>query len=429
MGFFGDVWNGIKDYGPGVLGGPIADAEFGGGHLGGDYLNERAPGQTSDIPDANRSNFDLPYGDDMRRRDQNLGDAYGRRSAPEAGQSAFAGDQRALVDRLRRQMSGEDSLSQLQLRDATDSNIAQQRSLAAGAAPGNAAMAQRLAMQGIGRMNQGYGAQAAQLGIQERNAAANALGSVAGMARGQDQQNNQFNVGAALQQTGLNDQAQNHAYDRGLQTAGMQQQGGMSFEQQQTQRRGQDLGQPLQPTNLDRLTSAAGAIAPYALASDQRLKTNIHPAGGEVDSLIARLRPTEYEYRDPRLGTGPRVGIIAQDVERGGPAGRAMVSEVGGPGGAKMLDVPASLGTALAAIGRLGERLDAMEGHGAVAARTKQTARTGPAPAPRAAELEASLHARPEELSRSRRDMRMVRPEELSRDRQSSLVDRLLARQ
>lgn len=423
------VWDDIKGYAPGILGGPVADAMFGNGQLGGDWLNERAPGQTSNVPDMDRGNFNLPHGDELYARENANGHALAMRSAPEAGQSSFRGDQSALIDRLRRQMNGEDSLSQLQLRDATDSNVAQQRSLAAGAAPGNAAMAQRLAMQGIGRMNQGYGAQAAQLGIQERNAAANALGAVAGQGRAQDQQNNQFNVGAQLQQTGLNDAAQQHTYDRQLQGLGMQQQGSMGYEQQQTQRRGQDLQQPLQPTNLDRLTSMAGSIAPYALASDQRLKTNIHPAGGEVDSLIARLRPTEYEYRDPRMGAGPRVGIIAQDVERGGPAGRAMVSEVGGPGGAKMLDVPASLGTALAAIGRLGERLDAMEGHGAVATRTKQTARSGPTPAPRAADIDASLHARPEELSRSRRDMRMVRPEELSRDRQPSLVDRLLARQ
>lgn len=448
------AWDDIKRYGADALFGPLADADVRswlGGHSG-------AP--TTDSPAADRNNFQLAgadaRGDFLRGGAQNAQNRIAPQAAGAlAGDSAFAGDQRALVDRLRGQMNGQDSLAQLQLRDATDSNIAQQRSQAASASPGNAAMAQRLAMQNTGRINQGFGSQAAQLGIQERNAAANALGAVAQGARGQDQQqsqfnagqqqqNNQFNVGAQLQQAGLNDQYTQGMSGLELANAEASQRGNMGYEQNQTQRRGQDLGVEQGPANWERVASAAGPIIPL-LASDERLKTGIStPAGGTLDALIAHLKPQEFSYKDQRMGAGPRTGVMAQDVERGGPVGRQMVDDVGG---AKMLDVNKSLGTALGLIGRLGERLDQVDGGGeramatggivtrptralvgeagpeavipldklpslverlrGVGARTKQTAETshGAAPGPR---------ERPEELSRARKT---VRPEELYRVR------------
>jgi hypothetical protein len=358
-------------------------------------------GPKSDVPGIDRNNFNLAgadsRGDFLRGGAQNAQ----TREAPQAqsyqaGASGFAGDQHALVDRLRGQMNGEDSLAQLQLRDATDANIAQQRSQAASGTPGNAAMLQRMAMQNTGKIDQGYNSQAAQLGIQERNAAANALGAVAGQARGQDQQqnqfnagqqqqNSQFNVGATLQQRGQND-----AYTQGmsaleLENARAQQQGSMGYEQAQTTRRGQDLGIPEQPTRLQEFASIAG---PLAMASDERLKRDVStPDGGSMDTLIDRLRPHVYSYTDERLGAGPRLGVMAQDVERGGPVGRSMVGELEG---AKVLDVPKSLGTALGLIGRLGERIDQLDGGGrGIGSRMKPSADAGrgvpkpPRPAPR----------------------------------------------
>lgn len=330
-----------------------------GAYLGRGWLQERGEGQTSDIPEADRFNYQLPLanerGDWTRQRTAEVE----AREAPQVGESSFRGDQQALVDRLRGQMSGQDSLAQLQLRNATDANIAQQRSLAASAGPQNQAMMQRLAAQNIGRMNQGVGQQAAMLGIQERNAAANALGQVAQGARGQDLQRGQFNAGAQMQQTGLNDQ-----YAMGLRglemgNAGLVQRGNMGYAQDLTTRRGQDLGQPLQPQNWERIAGVAAPIAGAALMSDERLKTNVQrPDESELDQLIAYLKPQKYEYKDQRLGDGQRLGVMAQDVERGGPAGQALVSE---QGGAKALDVPKSLGTALGLIGRLGERVDQMQ--------------------------------------------------------------------
>lgn len=368
MGFWGDAWDYVKN--PGHLIDPFELTPIGEGTLG-----DREGGPETKIPDADRANYNLPGGDDRANRLLGLADSYGGRTAPQAmgaqaNDSRFRDDQEGLVNRLRNQMNGADSMSELQFRQATDANTAQQRSLAASANPNNAAMMARFAAQNIGKMSQGAAQQAAQLGIQERNAAANALGGVAGQGRAQDQglaefnagqrqQNNQFNTGAQLQQTGLNDQASNNARGQELSNAELQQRGSMGYEGNQTTRRGQDLAVPVQPANWERLVGAAGAVAP--LLSDERAKTDVStPSGPQLDSLIDRLRARQFSYRDPKNGAGPRLGVMAQDVERGGPAGRSLVSEQ--PGGPKTLDVSKSLGTALGLIGRLGDRLQQLEG-------------------------------------------------------------------
>lgn len=107
----------------------------------------------------------------------------------QAATSPWANDQVALGEALRRQMSGQDSISREQLRQDAGRNISMQQALAASAGPQNAAMAQRMASQNQGRINQGLAGQAAMAGIAERNAATNAYGNLTGMARGQDMQN------------------------------------------------------------------------------------------------------------------------------------------------------------------------------------------------------------------------------------------------
>jgi hypothetical protein len=368
----------VKVTGPGgavIPGDPQSQGRFGFGSIPGpgaaiDWLGQRPGGPTSNVPAPTASNFSLPGADERQLELNALADQYGRREAPQAMDSSFRADQATLIDRLRSQMGGADSLAQMQLRNATDSNIAQQRSLAAGAGPQNAAMMARLAAQNIGRMNQGYGSQAAMLGIQERNAAANALGQVAQGARGQDLQLGQFNVGAKLNQQQLNDQAAQAARAQELQNAELQQRGGIGYEQNNTSRYGIDKGVAVQPSNFERIVGAATALAPIAMASDERVKNDAGVASGSLtDRLTRALEPHVYSYQDQRMGAGPRLGVMAQDVERGGPVGRALVGEAGG---VKTLDVPKSLGTALGLIGRLGERLDELEGR---TARTKQTAR------------------------------------------------------
>lgn len=79
---------------------------------------------------------------------------------------------------------GMDSISAEQLRQGLEQNIAGQRSMAAGAAPQNAAMAARTAAINAGRMGAGMSGQAAMAGLQERR---DALGAQMGAMQGQGQ--------------------------------------------------------------------------------------------------------------------------------------------------------------------------------------------------------------------------------------------------
>jgi len=380
MGFWSDAWDATKRGVKTVLD-PMDLTGIGPQPYGG--LDENGEAATSKVPDPDKANFELPGAKDRADRLLALADQYGGRTAPQAqgaqaNDSSFRGDQESLINRLRMQMDGGDSLAQMQLRRATDGNIAQQRSLAASANPQNAAMMARLASQNIGRMNQGAGQRAAELGIQERNAAANALGAVAGQGRAQDlglnqfnagqrQQNSQFNVGANLQQTGLNDQAASNARQQELANAQLQQTGSMGYEQNNTSRYGIDKGVAPEPSKLDQIGSMVAAAAPF-MASDERAKTSAGaPPDGDLDSLIGRLKTEAFAYKEPeRHGAGPRLGVMAQDVERGGRLGRELVSE---QQGTKVIDVPKAVGTSLGLIGRLGERLAALEAASAPRAR------------------------------------------------------------
>lgn len=232
-------------------------------HKGIDWLG-KSNGPKSNVPDADRGNFDVQgAGQRGNFYDNEMQSALHRNNVNSANNSSFRGYQDSLAQRLSNQVNGQDSLSRLQLRDSTDQNLAQQRSLAASATPGNQAMAQRLAGQNAGQINQGFGAQAAQLGIQERNAAANALAGLSQGARQQDLQNNWANQNAAMQQRGLNDQMSLGMGQLANQNAGQQLQGSMGYEQNQTTRRGQDLAVPPTPTNGEKLLGAAAGVIPF----------------------------------------------------------------------------------------------------------------------------------------------------------------------
>ncbi len=96
------------------------------------------------------------------------------------------------------------------------------------------------------------------------------------------------------------------------------------------------------------------ALGAPKLPSDENLKKGIAP----LDKLAEKLTPYKYEYKDQRFGAGPRVGVMAQNVEKGGPLGKAMVSEMDG---AKVIDMPKAVGTNMALSGHLAARLDELE--------------------------------------------------------------------
>ena len=106
----------------------------------------------------------------------------------QGGYQALGAEAAAQRDALRRQAMGQDSLSAEQLRQGLQQNLASQRSMAAGASPGNSAMAARNAAMNMGRAASGMSGAAATAGIQERRAAQDALAQMILQQRGQDLQ-------------------------------------------------------------------------------------------------------------------------------------------------------------------------------------------------------------------------------------------------
>lgn len=176
--------------------------------------------------------------------------------------------------------------------------------------------------------------------------------------RGQDIGFANSNAQLSQNQMGLNDQAvaQNQqAYQAFINSlTGMdanQQAAQVAAMQAATQRQGL----------LGGLLSTGGQVAGAAImASDERLKTDISDAGGEVDEMLDALKPYRYRYKDEKFGQGARAGIMAQDLERSA-AGRRVVTETAD---GKMLDVNKALSAALAGVARVNERLRKVEARG-----------------------------------------------------------------
>ena len=91
--------------------------------------------------------------------------------------------------------------------------------------------------------------------------------------------------------------------------------------------------------------------------SDKRLKTGTHFGDRTVEDTLDHLRPYSYSYKDPSLGAGQRVGIMAQDLEKS-PMGLASVIET--PRG-KAIDINRGLSLSLAANADLHERVKRLE--------------------------------------------------------------------
>jgi hypothetical protein len=108
--------------------------------------------------------------------------------------------------------------------------------------------------------------------------------------------------------------------------------------------------------------AAGSAISLYA-KSDERTKENVEPISGpEMEAFLKRLgsgktfnyKPDEVDATAP---AGDRVGVMAQDVKKGGPVGESIVV------GKKpmMLDTQNGMGAALAAIGYLAKKVKELE--------------------------------------------------------------------
>lgn len=197
------------------------------------------------------------------------------------GYNAYGAQGQQALNGLQAIANGQNSVSALQLQQAMQSNLAQQRSLAAGASPQNSAMAARTAAIQMGRSNAGLAGQQAVAGLQERNQAQGQYGSLLQGLRGQD-------LSAALQSR------QNAMSGYG---AGM-------------------TGNPQKSWIETYGPAIAGGIG--AAASDRRLKKDIKDGDDEANAAAAKLPAFAFRYKDARFGKGPQLGTMAQDLERAG---------------------------------------------------------------------------------------------------------------
>lgn len=227
----------LLDYGT-----PVGWASIAGKKMG---INDSTLGEGFDsfMSDANRANlaekrygapsrdnFNVPgYGQSYGQYGQMAGQ-YGGRSSP------YAGQMEGLASQYQREASGNgigQRLIRNQAQGMADRGARQQLAMAASARPGNTALATRGAMMNAGNMNAQVGGQSA-----------NAMGQYQlGAMQGYGQQLSQMDD-ARLRQLGLNDQSQLEALRQRLQLQGMQQQGGMNYEQNRTQRFSGMLGAP-----------------------------------------------------------------------------------------------------------------------------------------------------------------------------------------
>lgn len=239
----------------------------------------------------------------------------------EAGFAKTGAEAEASRQYLRDLAEGKNSVSAEQLRQGMQQNVSAQRSMAASAAPGNAAMAARTAAVQGARAGYGMSGQAAIAGLQERAQAQQMLNDMILKQRQQELEASLQSRGNAI--NGLNGTIANPQKSW--------------FEK---------YGPAM---------SSVGALA----ASDKRLKHEIKDADDDSRAVIDGLKAYSFKYKDSKHGEGSQFGVMAQDLERAGlkhavidtPAGK-MVH------GAKL----ATSNTAM--IATLGKRIAELESKG-----------------------------------------------------------------
>lgn len=185
---------------------------------------------------------------------------------------------------------------------------AQQQSLAAGARPGQQAMAHRLASQNIGNASAQISDATQMARLAEIHGAQGLAGNMLLGARGQDVQA----VTGAAAMPGMGDRY------------------------------------------LGMLQGAAGAAQ---MMSDKAVKKNIEPGGDAVRDALKKLDAKIYDYKKSKHGEGKQIGILAQDLEKAG-LGQAVEDTKEG----KRVDTGKLNGFQLAALADLDKRLSKIEG-------------------------------------------------------------------
>jgi hypothetical protein len=265
-------------------------------------------------------------------------------------QDQFRQGQMGQVQQLQGIASGQQQgAGELAAQRQVQNALAAQQAMARGARGGNAGLAMRNAATNAAGLGLAGAGQAQQAALQDQQSAQGLLAQSLGQGRGQDiglaGQNAQLQAGTQQ----LNDQLYQNM---------LQQLQGLGRDEQMA-RMGAWQANKAAPGLIGPLLSAGGQIgAAAALKSDERLKTDIDDAYDDVDEMLDNLVAKRYRYQnEARDGIGPRVGIMAQDMERS-RMGRDVVFEH--PDG-KALDVNKALSAALASAARLNERVRKLE--------------------------------------------------------------------
>ncbi len=101
------------------------------------------------------------------------------------------------------------------------------------------------------------------------------------------------------------------------------------------------------------------ASAAHKVFSDIKAKTNIAtPSSDQIHNFLGNLQPKTYNYKNPAMGEGPQLGVMAQDMEKS-PLGASAVSQ--GPNGMKQIDYGKLFPAITAALADQNERIRAIE--------------------------------------------------------------------
>lgn len=204
-------WNaagqGAAQGAPGGVVGALAGGLYGGLTGGNPWTDaysgfKKAAGLEATPYEYDPNAFVDPYREGNKEMLGQYLEQYGNRGVDQSAQQQFRNQQQSLIEALTRQANGEGpSLAQMQLRNATDRNMAQAMAMQASAG-GDPALAMRNVANERAGIGQQMAGQSAMARLEEQNRAQSMLGQALAGARGQDIQAS----GLDVQMQALNDQ-------------------------------------------------------------------------------------------------------------------------------------------------------------------------------------------------------------------------------
>lgn len=93
------------------------------------------------------------------------------------------------------------------------------------------------------------------------------------------------------------------------------------------------------------------------MMSDEDKKNFLKEKDELVHAFLDALEPYQFEYKNEKHGKGKKYGVMAQDLEKS-KVGESIVKETDE---GKQIDIASGLGTTLAALGYIHERLKQLE--------------------------------------------------------------------